>query len=134
MASKLVPLADAAVQLGVSPDELNEMRQRGDIYGYRDGASWKFKAEDLDKLQQDRASASSGGLGSGVNFGLGSDLGMKDFDLPASPRRLNRKRSSLAWPPTTRFRCSAMGWGVRTLTREPAPSLAKVHRTSPAAI
>ena len=85
MASKLVPLADAAVQLGVSPDELNEMRQRGDIYGYRDGASWKFKAEDLDKLQQDRASASSGGLGSGVNFGLGSDLGMKDFDLPASP-------------------------------------------------
>jgi excisionase family DNA binding protein len=43
MARKLVPLDEAAKQLSLSPDELNEMRQNGEIYGYRDGASWKFK-------------------------------------------------------------------------------------------
>jgi hypothetical protein len=88
MASKLVPLAEAATILGVTPDELSEMRQRGDIYGYRDGASWKFKQEDLEKLNNDRAGASSG-LGSG--FGL-SDLGLgNDFEIPASPPKAGAK-------------------------------------------
>lgn len=58
MARKLVPLEEAAKQLGVTPDELNEMRQRQEIYGYRDGASWKFKPEDVEKLAEERAARS----------------------------------------------------------------------------
>ncbi len=60
MARKLVPLNEAATQLGLSPDELNEMRQNGDIYGYRDGASWKFKPEDIEKLAEERAARAGG--------------------------------------------------------------------------
>lgn len=55
MARKLVPLEEAAKTLGVSPDELNSMRESRQIYGYRDGASWKFKPEDVERLGQELA-------------------------------------------------------------------------------
>ena len=55
MARKLVPLEDAALQLGITADALNELRQRQEIYGYRDGASWKFKPEDIEKLREERS-------------------------------------------------------------------------------
>jgi len=55
MARKLVPLEEAAQQLGITPDALNELRQRQEIYGYRDGASWKFKPEDIEKLREERS-------------------------------------------------------------------------------
>ncbi len=42
--SKFVTLSEAAEQLGISQEEVNELRLRGDLYGYRDGTSWKFKA------------------------------------------------------------------------------------------
>ena len=29
---------------------LVEMRSRGDIFGYRDGASWKFKPEEIERV------------------------------------------------------------------------------------
>lgn len=57
MARKLVPLDEAAKTLGVSPDELNTMRENRQIYGYRDGATWKFKPEDIDRLAQELAEA-----------------------------------------------------------------------------
>ena len=47
MARKFIDLDEAAKMLGIAPDTLNEMRERQKIYGYRDGASWKFKAEDV---------------------------------------------------------------------------------------
>lgn len=62
MARKLVPLDEAAKQLSLSPDELNEMRQNGEIYGYRDGASWKFKPEDIEKLAEERAARGTAGV------------------------------------------------------------------------
>ncbi|HEX5443668.1 MAG TPA: helix-turn-helix domain-containing protein [Pirellulales bacterium] len=55
MAGKLVPLDEAAKTLGVSPDELNSMRENRDIYGYRDGATWKFKPEDIERLKVELA-------------------------------------------------------------------------------
>jgi hypothetical protein len=78
MAPKLVPLNDAAQQLGVSPDELNEMRQRQEIYGYRDGTSWKFKLDDVERLKQERAERAAGGGESEGSF-------VGDFDtLPVN--------------------------------------------------
>ncbi len=58
---KFITLDEAAQMIGVSPDALNEMRERQKIYGYRDGGSWKFKAEDVEKLIADRASAEEEG-------------------------------------------------------------------------
>jgi len=54
MASRLIDMKEAAHMLGVSADELNEMRSKGEIYGYRDGASWKFKMEELERTAQSR--------------------------------------------------------------------------------
>ncbi|MBM4004060.1 MAG: helix-turn-helix domain-containing protein [Planctomycetes bacterium] len=55
MAGKLIEIAEAAKLLGVTTDELTEMRQRGEIHGYRDGASWKFKPEEIDRVKSERA-------------------------------------------------------------------------------
>ncbi|HET6879012.1 MAG TPA: helix-turn-helix domain-containing protein [Pirellulales bacterium] len=59
MARKLVPLDEAAKTLGVTPDQLNSMREKRQIYGYRDGASWKFKPEDVERLAQELAERGS---------------------------------------------------------------------------
>ena len=55
MAGKFVELNEAAKMIGVTPDELIEMRSKGDIFGYRDGASWKFKLEEVERVNADRA-------------------------------------------------------------------------------
>ncbi|MBL8888706.1 MAG: helix-turn-helix domain-containing protein [Planctomycetaceae bacterium] len=59
MSSELIPLAEAAVQLGVSVEKLLEMRSNKQIFGIRDGSSWKFKKSELDRVKEDL------GLGSG---------------------------------------------------------------------
>jgi hypothetical protein len=51
MAQKFTSLEDAATQLGISKDRLNQLREANQVRGYRDGASWKFRAEDIDKLE-----------------------------------------------------------------------------------
>ncbi len=50
MASKFIGLDEAAAQLGLTRERLNEIRESGDIRAYRDGASWKFRAEDIEGL------------------------------------------------------------------------------------
>lgn len=48
--SNLIPLEDAARMLGVSVDKLSEMRSNSEIFGYKDGASWKFKMQELERV------------------------------------------------------------------------------------
>ena len=67
--AKLVELNEAAAALGVTSEELSEMRQRNEIFGYRDGSTWKFKQEEIDRVLQSRGDA--GGEG---------DLGPVSFD------------------------------------------------------
>ena len=52
--AKFIELKDAAEILKISTDELVEMRSRGEIHGYRDGASWKFRSEEIDRVIQER--------------------------------------------------------------------------------
>ena len=94
--SNFVPLEEAAKRLGVSADELVEMRSRGDIFGYRDGASWKFKPEEIervagelmgDALDEDPAGSSIlvsesdlGAAGSKLGSTIGSDIKLADDD------------------------------------------------------
>jgi hypothetical protein len=63
MAGKFVDLKEAAAMIGVSPDDLIALRSKGDIFGYRDGASWKFKLEEVERVISERRSggSSSGG-------------------------------------------------------------------------
>jgi excisionase family DNA binding protein len=50
MAQKFLSLEEAADQLGISKDRLNELRQANKVTGYKDGASWKFRPEAIEKL------------------------------------------------------------------------------------
>src|SRR5262245_9358246 len=50
MAQKFTSTDEAVALLGISKDRLNQLREAGKVRGYRDGASWKFRAEDIEKL------------------------------------------------------------------------------------
>ncbi|MDH3717460.1 MAG: excisionase family DNA-binding protein [Planctomycetota bacterium] len=50
MATKFIQLDEAAEQLGISVEQLVEMRSRNEIRGFRDGTTWKFKSDDVEKL------------------------------------------------------------------------------------
>lgn len=65
MAGKFVDLKEAAKMIGVTAEELVDMRSRGDIFGYRDGASWKFKMEEVERVMAER-----GGQGSGAGSAI----------------------------------------------------------------
>jgi excisionase family DNA binding protein len=54
MAQKYYNTADAAKVLGKSVDEIKQMLERHELHGYRDGADWKFKVEDIDGLVKDQ--------------------------------------------------------------------------------
>ena len=48
--AKLIELKEAAQRLGITPEELTEMRSRNEIFGYRDGTNWKFKQEEIERV------------------------------------------------------------------------------------
>ena len=56
MAGKFVDLKEAAQMLGVTPEELVEMRSKNEVFGYRDGSSWKFKMEEIERVLSERGS------------------------------------------------------------------------------
>jgi len=55
MAQRFYNTEKAAEVLGVSVEEVKRMQQDREIYGYRDGADWKFKTEDIEKVAAERA-------------------------------------------------------------------------------
>ncbi len=61
MARKFVNLDEAAQILGVTTETLAEMRDRREVHGYRDGSSWKFKQEDIERVKADREAAAEEG-------------------------------------------------------------------------
>lgn len=87
MAQKFIGLDDAATQLGATKDQLNALRESGKLRGYRDGASWKFRTEEIDALAEsglptaDEGSSDSLSLDT-LSEGLDSEsLSLSDDDL-----------------------------------------------------
>ncbi|HVU86623.1 MAG TPA: helix-turn-helix domain-containing protein [Pirellulales bacterium] len=85
--SKFVTLAEAANQLGISEDAVNDLRLSGKLYGYRDGTSWKFKPEDIEKVAQDRAggAASDADLSGAFVMGDSQEISDAPIDLVIDP-------------------------------------------------
>src|SRR4051794_17007836 len=54
MAGKFVDLNEAAKMIGVTTESLVEMRSKGSIFGYRDGGSWKFKVDEVERVIRER--------------------------------------------------------------------------------
>ncbi len=77
MASNYLPLDEAARILGIQPDQLVEMRSQGQLRGFRDGSSWKFPQEEIDRLKEELG-------GEGSDIGVGSDFG-NDIGLGSDP-------------------------------------------------
>ena len=48
--SKLIPMEEAAKFLGMSVDQLNQLRENNEVFGYRDGTTWKFKMSELERV------------------------------------------------------------------------------------
>jgi hypothetical protein len=46
----LISFDDAMKRLGKSDAELEEMRKKGELRAFKDGPSWKFRKEDIDRL------------------------------------------------------------------------------------
>lgn len=53
MDPKFIKLEEAAEQLNISPDHLNALREENKLRAYRDGSSWKFRTEDIEKFASD---------------------------------------------------------------------------------
>ena len=53
MEQKFVKFEEAVEKLGISADRLNQLREDGELRAYRDGASWKFRADEIDRLVTD---------------------------------------------------------------------------------
>jgi len=47
MAQEYLTLEKAAEVLGLSPAEVNQLRERNELRAFRDGANWKFKADEV---------------------------------------------------------------------------------------
>lgn len=78
MSQKFISLDDAAVKLGLSKERLNALREAGDLRAYRDGSSWKFRTEEIDKLEAEGLPAADQDdmtLNLGDDFDLGLDMG-----------------------------------------------------------
>ncbi|OHB81261.1 MAG: hypothetical protein A2W31_13710 [Planctomycetes bacterium RBG_16_64_10] len=50
MAQRFVSLEEAARTLGIPKERLNELREAGKARAFRDGTSWKFKEEEVERL------------------------------------------------------------------------------------
>jgi len=53
----LISFDDVKKRLGKSDAELEEMRKKGEIRAFKDGPSWKFRKEDVDRLAGGEAKA-----------------------------------------------------------------------------
>ncbi len=82
--SKFVTLDEAAKQLGMTPEAVNELRQRGDLYGYRDGTSWKFKPEDIERIAQ-RGTDAPLEESQEIFMGDSQEISEAPMDLPIDP-------------------------------------------------
>jgi len=86
MEPKFIKLDAAAEKLGVSPDRLNGLRENGQLRAYRDGPSWKFRTDEIEKMAQEGVPEISSE--SDIGFGMLEEeelapLGLADEDVPS---------------------------------------------------
>ena len=72
-------LEKVAEVLSVSTAEVNRLREKSKLRGFRDGSTWKFRREDVHTYLAEAIRSRSNGSGS--NGSVSSDAGDSDFDL-----------------------------------------------------
>ena len=61
--ANLIPLDEAAKMLGMTPEQLSEMRQKNEIFGMRDGSNWKFKEDEIARFATEHGIELAGAAG-----------------------------------------------------------------------
>jgi excisionase family DNA binding protein len=106
MAQRYYNVKESAKLLGTSEENVHQMQERRELHGYRDGADWKFKAEDIEKLaaarkqqppakedseEHDEVLMSESELGQSSDAGAsGTVIGMDDHrKKPESPAKFS---------------------------------------------
>ena len=52
--SNLIPMDEAARILGMTVEQVSELRAENEIFGYKDGTTWKFKLSELERVAGER--------------------------------------------------------------------------------
>jgi hypothetical protein len=86
--SNLIPMDKAAAMLGISVDRLTEMRSSGEIHGLRDGTSWKFKQQELDRIADELGITLKAGGDDSDDFELSDSSGSEPVLLDESEELL----------------------------------------------
>ena len=84
MAKKYLSLEEAAREAGMSVDNLKQLRERGEIRGFSDGGTWKFKSDDVEELKRTQQADSNPDVPLLTDEELedgSSILGMEEEDL-----------------------------------------------------
>jgi hypothetical protein len=126
-----VRLEDAAKLLNVTVEELKEMRSRGEVFGVRDGNSWKFKPDEIDRVRSEIAGdvldddpggssilvseRSVGAAGSKIGSTLSSGTG--DSDLPLGAEDLEDSDEISLGSDVALVADPASGSGVRLVNK-----------------
>ena len=94
--SKLIPMEEAAKFLGMSVDQLNELRENNEVFGYRDGTTWKFKMSELERVAGQSGINIAGAAASVVDEAKDS-LGLSDIaeDISSKSDGLSLKADDL---------------------------------------
>jgi hypothetical protein len=53
MAKKLIDPEEVARMLGITPEQVNSLRDRKKLFPYRDGDQWKYKEEDIERYREE---------------------------------------------------------------------------------
>jgi len=53
MEQKFVKFEEAIEKLGISSERLNQLREEGELRAYRDGSSWKFRSDEIERMVTD---------------------------------------------------------------------------------
>ena len=91
MSKKYLSLEETAAALGVEKDELIRMREKGDIRGFADRGTWKFREEDVEQVRRSRQADSDPDVPMLVDDDGGdSAIGMEE-DVSEQPTVITKK-------------------------------------------
>lgn len=80
MTQKYYNVKESAEMLGVSEADVKQMLANRRLHGYRDGADWKFKVEDIDQLAEERSAEASAEAAPDEGDVLASEIELGESD------------------------------------------------------
>ncbi|HAB11361.1 MAG TPA: hypothetical protein DCE47_06695, partial [Planctomycetaceae bacterium] len=97
MANKYLSIEETVEILGIPQEEVNRLRGNGELRGFADRGTWKFRAEDIEEFARSRQADSS------VDGGLGEvelSVDEEDFDSAGTTSLLDDDDEVTADQPT----------------------------------